>query len=90
MEWMDEEAINTTIEEKNTGVTTGTAPSDVINNVYDLYGGCYEYLLEANDTIYRGSRGGNRGYSVPPFRQGKIIPTDNHGNVASRMSIYIK
>ena len=38
--------------------TCGTAPDDVIKNVYDLYGNSYEWTLEANTDRLRVNRGG--------------------------------
>ena len=57
--WMGS-AAETTISGYNTSRRCGTAPDDVIKNVYDLYGNSYEWTLEAylHLTGFRGYRGG--------------------------------
>ena len=42
---------------RNKTQTTGNTETDVIRNIYDLYGCWYEWTLEANDTRYRVNRG---------------------------------
>ena len=65
MRWMQsngENVTNTNVPNggsKNTNQTY-TAPegdTDIIRNVYDLYGGRFEWTLEADDTNYRVYRG---------------------------------
>ena len=78
MIWMQKNDIDVTInigENRNLGTTdangnrvvgtTGTTPTDKINNVYDLYGNGWEWTLEARFAHLRATRGGNydRNYS---------------------------
>ena len=62
MRWMQyngEDVKSANDDKKNTNETT-TGPegdTDVVRNVYDLYGGRRELTLEANDTNYRVRRG---------------------------------
>ena len=53
MAWMGDEANTPGGNKRNTNRTCGTAPNDVIKNVYDLYGNSYEWTLEANGTSFR-------------------------------------
>ena len=60
MRWMQDNDVDVTGnigDNRNTGTTTGTSETDIINNIYDLYGCHYEWTLEANDTVSRVSRG---------------------------------
>ena len=60
MRWMQGNDVDVTGNignNRNTGTTTGTSGTDIINNIYDLYGCHYEWTLEANDTNYRVYRG---------------------------------
>ena len=62
MRWMYDNGNGTDVkgnigDDRNTGTTTGTVGTDVINNIYDLYGCHYEWTLEAGNTdgrVYRG------------------------------------
>ena len=45
--WM-RDAKKSTISDFNRGGTCGTTPDDVLKNVYDIYGNCYEWTLEGN------------------------------------------
>ena len=54
MNWMQKNGIN--VKEKgnrNTDTTTGTSETDLLKNIYDLYGCHYEWTSEANSTYYR-------------------------------------
>ena len=42
---------------RNTSTTTGTSETDVIKNIYDIYGCRYEWTLEADSTYNRVLRG---------------------------------
>ena len=60
MRWMQDNDIDVTGNignNRNTGTITGTSETDIINNIYDLYGCHYEWTLEAGDTYYRVYRG---------------------------------
>ncbi len=60
MRWMQNNEIDVKGnigDNRNTETTTGTSGTDIINNIYDLYGCHYEWTLEANYTYYRVTRG---------------------------------
>ena len=60
MRWMQGNDVDVTGnigDNRNTGTTTGTSGTDIINNIYDLYGCHYEWTLEAGSTYYRVNRG---------------------------------
>ena len=60
MRWMQGNDVDVTGNignNRNTGTTTGTSGTDIINNIYDLYGCHYEWTLEANNTNFRVNRG---------------------------------
>ena len=60
MRWMQGNDVDVTGNignNRNTGTTTGTSGTDIINNIYDLYGCHYEWTLEAIYAISRVSRG---------------------------------
>ena len=92
MIWMPNDKVTTTIgDSRNTSRETGSVGTDVINNVYDLYGNRYEWTLEAIYSTIRVSRGGNfddvntpvnRNYSYNPY-----YTSDDH---SSRLALYIK
>ena len=92
MNWMAKS--NKTVGTANTDIqnntyVTGTSPSDVINNVYDLYGCHCEWTLEASDTSYRVLRGGISGYYHSPSNRYDCSP-HNAGNYnSSRATHYI-
>ena len=60
MRWMQDNDVDVTGnigDNRNTGTTTGTSETDIIKNIYDLYGCHHEWTLEANNTdnrVYRG------------------------------------
>ena len=60
MKWMQDNDVDVTSnigDNRNTEITTGISETDIINNIYDLYGCHYEWTLEANDTLNRVVRG---------------------------------
>ena len=60
MRWMQGNDVDVTGNignNRNTGTTTGTSGTDIINNIYDLYGCHYEWTLEASGTDNRVLRG---------------------------------
>lgn len=80
----------------NTSIYIGKSPTDVINNIYDLYGCHLEFTIEAHNTSGRTIRGG--GYSVnnkraPSSRDNYayyFTPTELDAYDISRLTIYIK
>ena len=60
MRWMQGNDVDVTGNignNRNTGTTTGTSGTDIINNIYDLYGCHVEWTLEAYSTDSRVVRG---------------------------------
>ena len=78
---------NTDIQ--NNTYVTGNSTSDVINNVYDLYGCHREWTLEAYSTSYRVRRGGGSGFSYSPSNRNYIYPDNTSDNFSSRATLYI-
>ena len=76
MRWMQsgEHGVDVTKDignNRNTSTTTKASSTDVIKNVYDLYGCHFEWTLEADDTNHRVSRGGDYyGSDSPSYRNG--------------------
>ena len=89
LSWMGD-AANTTIEGYNNGIKTGTAPKDVINNVYDLYGNSRELTLEANQSGFRIFRSGYYTGGGSPSSRGGDDPTSTDTFESSRLALYIK
>ena len=57
MNWMQKNGINVTATgNRNTVSTTGTSETDLIKNIYDLYGCHFEWTSEAYSTYHRVSR----------------------------------
>jgi len=88
MDWMGA-AAETTISGKNTERTCGTAPNDVIKNVYDLYGNSWEWTLEANGAYVRVTRGGDYIDSCSPSYRSYYNPTTTDSLAGSRLALYI-
>ena len=88
LDWLGTAAY-TTIGGYNKKTTCGTAPEDVINNVYDLYGNSHEMLLEAHFRIYRTSIGGSRSFSTKPYIRRYNFPTGQQGYYGSRMVLCV-
>ena len=60
MRWMQDNDVDVKSnigDNRNTETTTGTSETDIINNIYDIYGCHFEWTLEANGTNYRVYRG---------------------------------
>lgn len=93
MNWMQGQGENVTSTndfKRNIDTTTGNNGSDVIKNIFDLYGCHMEWTLEAESTEYRESRGGYFNYSrSPEFRFGSNV-TNTASGVSSRLVLYIK
>ena len=93
MNWMakNEIDVESTISEyNNTTKTGGSKNTDVINNIYDLYGCHCEWTLEVYDNSARGKRGGYYGYSSSPVRCISKYPNLAYSEDSSRATLYIK
>ena len=75
---------------ENDASTTGTKDTDIINNVYDLYGCNEEVTAEAYDSYSRVYRGGygNLANIKPSVRQDYLV--NANGYTATRITLYIK
>ena len=76
---------------RNTSTITGNNISDIIKNIFDVYGCQYEWTLESNKSIYRVVRGGSANYNNELSYRSYDFPnptiTDYGG---SRLTLYIK
>ena len=75
---------------QNNSYETGTKETDVILNVFDLYGCHYEYTLEASSIWYRIFRGGSPVDSNSPSCRGNFFPHLRDDNHSSRLTLFIK
>ena len=71
----------------NSKTITGNKSTDIINNVYDLYGCHLEWTLEASDA--RAHRGGSYLESCSPAHRDGRFPNDTHGYFSSRATLII-
>ena len=98
MIWMQKNGIDVTSSSvhgggtKNTSSTTTGLPNstDVINEIYDLYGGGYEWTAEANNTKNRVYRGGYSYDSGSPSARINYYPTYTSSYYSSRTALYIR
>ena len=101
MRWMQSNGEDVTITtvpnggNKNTSntITGPEGDTDIIRNVYDLYGGRREWTLEANYTDVRDPRGGNYVTYIPnnsPSNRGNCSPQSALGDYSSRLALYVK
>lgn len=93
MNWMaknNKTVGNTDSTKRNSGTVTSSEPKDVVNNVYDLYGCHKEWTLEASDTYFRVSRGGDSGDDRAPSNRYGGYPDGTDSSVSSRATLYIK
>ena len=74
----------------NTTKTGGSKETDVINNIYDLYGCHFEWTLEAYDSNNRAERGGYSGYSISPAYRDFNYPYSAGSSHSSRATLYVK
>ena len=74
----------------NNSYTTGSKSTDVVNNVYDLYGCHREWTLEPDDGIFRALRGGCSGNGNSPAYRNRSRPDDTSFNFSSRATLYIE
>ena len=73
----------------NTSITGGKY-TDLINNVYDLYGCHYEWTLDADNINYRAYRGGRYNNNNAPAFRTSYYPNDASSYGSSRATLYIK
>ena len=95
MIWMAKNGIDVTKEDstnynQNSTITGVSGSKDVINKVYDLYGGRCEWTLEARDTFSRVARGGGYNSSFPATRRSDGSPTDSEYFISTRATLYVK
>ena len=92
--WMVKNGIDVTqtSSDKNTSSTiTGVLGSkDVINKIYDLYGGRSEWTLTASDTYNRSYRGGSYNDENTPDRGYDEFPIYGTSTNSSRATFYVK
>ena len=69
---------------------TGSVSTDVSKNIYDLAGNCYEWTMEAVDTLSRVRRGGHYTDAAPVSSRGSNRPTDYGAGYSFRPTLYIK
>ena len=95
MKWMEDngenvKVTNDTIKNTNQTLTGPKGDIDIIKNVYDLYGGRYEWTLEASDATHRVFRGGRCDSSISPSSRNISNPTATLDYHSSRLALYIK
>ena len=94
MNWMAKtgKEVGTANDKKinTTTITGGGDKTDIINNVYDLYGCHLEWTLEASDTGVRAFRGGFYGNSNSPAYRSNNYPYYTGSNYSSRATLYIE
>ena len=69
---------------------TGSVADDVSKNIYDLAGNCWEWTMEANDTLSRVGCGGDYGGAAPVSSRGSATPTYDCVGGSFRPTLYIK
>ena len=74
----------------NNSDTTGSKSTDVVNNIYDLYGCHIEWTLEACSSYGRARRGGYPDYNYSAAYRSYNSPYYALGGVSSRATLYIK
>ena len=75
---------------KNPNTVTGKKETDIINNVYDLYGCHREWTLEAYPSINRAKRGGNFDENCAPAYRHIYHPVGTYSSISARATLYIK
>ena len=70
--------------------TTGSKSTDVVNNVYDLYGCHREWTLEASYTYGRAYRGGSYNNDYSPAYRNSYGPYNTFSSFSSRATLYVK
>ena len=74
----------------NNTATTGNKSTDVVNNVYDLYGCHLEWTLEAYDSSNRALRGGYSGYYNSSAYRNYNYPNRTNSLYSARATLYVK
>ena len=92
MNWMVKNGkdVGSAISGYNGTRITGNKDTDVINNIYDLYGCHTEWTLEAWRLSYRSCRGGNCGNKNFPAVRKSNITNSATSYSSSRATLYIK
>ncbi len=93
MNWMAKNKIDvksSISEYNNTTKTGGSKNTDVINNIYDLYGCHREWTLEAYDSGNRAKRGGYAGDRNSPADRNYNYPYHADSYYSSRATLYVK
>lgn len=93
MRWMQsgEHKVNVTLTgNRNTSTTTKASTTDVIKNIYDLYGCHYEWTLEALSNYSRVLRGGPYNYGYSPSCRNYGDSSNSVSNRSSRLTLYVK
>ena len=92
MNWMAKNGTNdgSSIAGYNDTTKTGSKDTDVINNIYDLYGCHWEWTLEACRSSYRDARGGLSWSSDSPANRSSLYPNGDDSFDSSRATLYIK
>ena len=87
LNWMQQNGIDVvSTGTRNTSTITGSSPSDLIKNIFDLYG-CYsEFTLEASYTDCRVSRGS----SYAPSSRSNVLSSATGSGSSARLTLYIK
>ena len=90
MSWIGNAAKKKIGDNRNKERTTGTKETDVINNIYDLYGNIFEWTIEASTVENRNARGGSCNYNASPSNSIPCEPAVAYSDVGSRITLYIK
>ena len=92
---LDPEIGHTTIGLKTSKDVSGaTGVNDIMKNIYDLEGNCYEWTAQAYNTFDRVKRGGNYSvvgisYFFPASLRGSYYPTYTDDSDSSRSGLYL-
>ena len=93
MRWMQsgEHKVDVTLTgNRNTSTTTKASTTDVIKNIYDLYGCHFEWTLEAYSTNNRVGRGGSYNVSNSPSYRHYGVSDGSNSRTSSRLTLYVK
>ena len=92
MNWMAKNKIDvkSSISEYNNTTITGKKNTDVINNIYDLYGCHREWTLEAYSDYHRARRGGSSVIITSPADRSDYGPHIAYPDISSRATLYVK
>ena len=79
-----------TTPEKDSPELTGSVPTDISKNIYDLAGNCLEWTLEAYDSSYRVYRGGYYFNVNSASYRDSSAPRYTYDSNSFRPSLYVK